>query len=180
MYLIALYAQLAEYPKFCVGLVLAYSGTIKLTAGELDVTMAAIPYMPIGMSKPAAMLLPIVELAIGFGVIAGLAIANAATIFLLLAFACVSVLVIRHRITVPCGCFGDTRRIISWRTVRLDVFLAVMVSVSAGLGGRSVGCEGALVSTLVLLLYLCAGQISENRRHFQNLIASELSSRGPA
>lgn len=109
--------------RFGVGLILVVAGVAKLAAGHQTVERLVTAYGLVSgrAASVIARALPLVEVAVGAWLVAGMfptAAAGAGIVLLALLSLAVAQALIRKKV-VACGCFGlaDAARSISWRIV---------------------------------------------------------------
>ena len=131
--------------------------------------------LPVFLSRPAALLIPVIELLLGLGWISGLLpqITAATTAALLAIYALAMVInLARGRIYIDCGCgFGPaakTEQALSSSLVARNLLLIVLaLSTLAPVAERDLGISDYVVvlATLLtaMLLYAACGQLIKNR-----------------
>ena len=107
-----------------VGVVLIVAGAAKLTSKQWPVQADAL-----GVPRGAARALPILELAIGVALVAGIRLAGIAAVALIGAFTVFLVVALRRGVKAPCACFGafSTRPVTWWSVVRNVVLIGLAV-----------------------------------------------------
>lgn len=119
--------------------------------------------LPEGLARPAAMALPVVELAVAVGLLVtplAMPAAIAAAGLLALFGLAIAVNVVRGRTQIDCGCFRNgLKQRISWLLVGRNALLAgLALSVAvllprAGSGGALDALVGLMAGTVLMLLY---------------------------
>jgi peroxiredoxin/uncharacterized membrane protein YphA (DoxX/SURF4 family) len=169
--------------------VLAWSGSAKL-ADRRDFRVALADFgVPTGLARPAAAVLPLVELAVAVALVPGTSAWGAAlaAVSLLVAFTLVLVVSLARGRRPECHCFGSfSSRPVSWRTVGRNGVLvaAAAVLVARGPAGpwlgpvaqaaRLSGAElsGLAVGVVLLVIVVAQGWLNFHllRQHGQLLL----------
>lgn len=109
-----------------VGAVLVIAGVAKLTSRGWPSQARAI-----GAPPWAVRVVPILEVAIGAALVAGLPYAGWAAIALLVGFTVFLVLALLRGVEAPCACFGSmSSRPVTWWSVVRNVVLVALAAVS--------------------------------------------------
>jgi uncharacterized membrane protein YphA (DoxX/SURF4 family) len=109
-----------------VGAILVIAGVAKLTSRGWPSQARAI-----GVPPWAVRVVPILEVAIGAALVAGLPYAGWAAIALLVGFTVFLVLALLRGVEAPCACFGSmSSRPVTWWSVVRNVVLVALAAVS--------------------------------------------------
>jgi hypothetical protein len=108
-----------------VGVVLLIAGAAKLTSRQWP-AQAELLGVPRGLAKA----IPVLELAVGVALVAGVSYAGGAAIVLLGGFTVFLVMALLRGVEAPCACFGSlsTRPVSWWSVVRNVVLIALAVA----------------------------------------------------
>lgn len=109
-----------------VGVVLVVAGVAKLTSRGWPSQARAI-----GAPPWAVRVVPVLEVAIGAALVAGVPNAGWAAIALLVGFSVFLVVALLRGVEAPCACFGSmTSRPVTWWSVARNVLLMALAAVS--------------------------------------------------
>jgi Methylamine utilisation protein MauE len=111
-----------------VGVVLLIAGAAKLTSRQWPAQADLL-----GVPRAAVKGIPVLELGIGVGLVAGVPYAGVAAIVLLAAFTVFLAAALVRGVEAPCACFGSlSTRPVSWWSVARNVALIGLAVVSLG------------------------------------------------
>jgi uncharacterized membrane protein YphA (DoxX/SURF4 family) len=129
----------AAIVRILAGGILLLAGLAKLRMGYREVLRSVVAYkvLPYPMAKAWARVLPLLELMLGAGLIAGMFIpivATTAAALMVLITGAVAQAVIRNR-RVACRCFGTGGTLVSWAVVvRNSVLITALAGLAIGGG----------------------------------------------
>lgn len=163
-----LISTLAVAVRVCVGCVFIHAAVGKRRGGVFESVLAAYELLPRWAVRPAARLLPIAELALGVGLLAGVWSAGLmlASLTLLAAFAAaITVNLLRGRRHISCGCsFSGKDGVISYALVTRNLVLGALClaglvpAVDAGAYALIAASAGG---ALLFLVYLTINLVLE-------------------
>ena len=130
--------------RLLVGGLLLGAGLVKLLAGRAAVKRAVEGYglLPARLTRPFALALPLLELALGAVLVAGIWSRQSALLAgMLLATMTVAVAsVLLRRLKADCGCFARSKQV-SWRIVGRNTFLMLALSAVVVEGGGRISID---------------------------------------
>lgn len=154
-----------------VGLVLTWAGIAKLFyRADFRNTLLAIPYLPLGIVPILIWIVPLSEIVISVGLIAGVSSAKWAAIALLSSFCVLALVMIKAKLRVSCSCFGPGGREFSRWTILQNLLLITMVI--PGLFQPILPLpisQNLFLAAVVLIVWLSAGKLITNYDQIKEL-----------
>ncbi|MEP7026558.1 MAG: MauE/DoxX family redox-associated membrane protein, partial [Actinomycetota bacterium] len=131
--------------RLAVGGILFSAGAAKLASAATwrQLWLAAYRLLPRPLVRPAAMLLPTVEITVGAALLAGASAAFAAAAALLAVLALAVTTALLRQLEISCGCTGRLGGRVSWRVVLRNLVLIALVALPAWHGpGHALAVTG--------------------------------------
>ncbi|MBX9681008.1 MAG: hypothetical protein K2X38_19805 [Gemmataceae bacterium] len=171
------FSTLQEICLDMAALVFLVSGATKLLGREaFREGLLYIPYMPVWLTHAVAWVLPPLEVVVAAGLFLNALWAKAAALVMLAAFCGVTVIVLRKRLQVPCGCFqGFGNRSMSGQTLRDNVLLAAAIGVTGPLSSHDQLWASIPTAGFVVLFYLAAQHLRQ-----QHVLVTDMRKQGVA
>ncbi len=149
---------LALLPTLCTSVIaalflMASVGKLRML-NSFQQNLRSLPFVFSGADWVIARGIPILELAIAFGLLLGFYFATWSAVGLLLAFIGVALYAIRKRLSVPCNCFGNQQGTLSIGTIRRNFGLIAIALIGTLRSASPLSYHEVLYGFVILCIAL--------------------------